>query len=484
MRRPAQRRPAGALASLPHYENLIARQISEPVGARMHVSPPTLPLRCSMACAGRQYPSSIFCVLLRQRQQRRTQGQFIMYNIVELNDLRTMAEKTECEIHFYGERGLVNGLFLDLRDAGRILEFLRKIQFAHREPPHLDPETKVLVIVEAGFAEFGCPDAILVVQTPDQKRLVFFVEAKAGRYEDNAQNYGQREPGFNSTINGQLSLRYRLACALRGFGKGQSRLEEPKSLATAYGEPNPRRLLKPGNLKHIVRRYLAGDSHYFFVALTDDKTNVWPAIETEKPELLPFLADESAPETIPWALKHNAWDRKRENFGWIGFCNIEPLVANGRYFRYARQFLDAKREAALRPARPTEARYENIRTKSWKDSSDRTIRLRDRLRLEIKQSTPVRDGQLRYKQEKGSDSVIDLRDQRVVKLITPVDGNSDISDKMIVAHSMTSSAMANSVGGTVMPSAFAVLRLITSSNLVGCMTGKSPGFSPLRIRPA
>ena len=33
----------------------------------------------------------------------------------------------------------------------------------------------------------------------------------------------------------------------------------------------------------------------------------------------------------------------------------------------------------------------------------------------------------------------------------------------------------------VRPSAFAVLRLITSSNLVGCCTGKSAGFSPLRM---
>src|SRR5262249_8679790 len=35
----------------------------------------------------------------------------------------------------------------------------------------------------------------------------------------------------------------------------------------------------------------------------------------------------------------------------------------------------------------------------------------------------------------------------------------------------------------VRPSVFAVLRLITSSNLVGCTTGISDGFSPLRIRP-
>jgi hypothetical protein len=50
-------------------------------------------------------------------------------------------------------------------------------------------------------------------------------------------------------------------------------------------------------------------------------------------------------------------------------------------------------------------------------------------------------------------------------------------------YSITSSAMASSVGGTSRPSALAVLRLMTSSNLVGCTTGRSVGFAPLRIRP-
>src|SRR5262249_49433283 len=51
-------------------------------------------------------------------------------------------------------------------------------------------------------------------------------------------------------------------------------------------------------------------------------------------------------------------------------------------------------------------------------------------------------------------------------------------------HSITSSARASRVGGTSMPSARAVCRLITNSNLVGCTTGKSAGFAPLRILPA
>src|SRR5689334_11963612 len=48
-------------------------------------------------------------------------------------------------------------------------------------------------------------------------------------------------------------------------------------------------------------------------------------------------------------------------------------------------------------------------------------------------------------------------------------------------HSTTSSARASSAGGTVRPSALAVLRLIANSYLVGCWTGRLAGMVPLRI---
>jgi hypothetical protein len=49
-------------------------------------------------------------------------------------------------------------------------------------------------------------------------------------------------------------------------------------------------------------------------------------------------------------------------------------------------------------------------------------------------------------------------------------------------YSITSSARARSVGGTVRPSNLAVLRLMTNSYLVGACTGRPAGFSPLRMR--
>src|SRR5262249_41206011 len=50
-------------------------------------------------------------------------------------------------------------------------------------------------------------------------------------------------------------------------------------------------------------------------------------------------------------------------------------------------------------------------------------------------------------------------------------------------HSITSSARAESAGGTSSPSALAVFRLSTNSNLVDWTIGRSAGFSPFKIRP-
>ena len=50
-------------------------------------------------------------------------------------------------------------------------------------------------------------------------------------------------------------------------------------------------------------------------------------------------------------------------------------------------------------------------------------------------------------------------------------------------YSITSSAMASTPGGIVSLRALAVLRLITSSNVVGWIIGRSVGLAPLKILP-
>ena len=56
-------------------------------------------------------------------------------------------------------------------------------------------------------------------------------------------------------------------------------------------------------------------------------------------------------------------------------------------------------------------------------------------------------------------------------------------DELAAPHSITSSANNCIELGTASPSALAVLKLMTSSNLVARSTGRSVGLSPLRIRP-
>src|SRR5262249_30194275 len=53
-------------------------------------------------------------------------------------------------------------------------------------------------------------------------------------------------------------------------------------------------------------------------------------------------------------------------------------------------------------------------------------------------------------------------------------------DELAAPHSITSSARCWKNKGTSRPSAFAVLRLITSSNFVGCSMGKSFGCIPCK----
>src|SRR4029077_11061390 len=54
-------------------------------------------------------------------------------------------------------------------------------------------------------------------------------------------------------------------------------------------------------------------------------------------------------------------------------------------------------------------------------------------------------------------------------------------DELAPNHSITSSASDRRLSEILIPSDFAVLRLITSSNLVGCQIGRSAGFAPFRI---
>src|SRR5262249_51809324 len=57
-------------------------------------------------------------------------------------------------------------------------------------------------------------------------------------------------------------------------------------------------------------------------------------------------------------------------------------------------------------------------------------------------------------------------------------------DELAALHSITSSTNESRLAGVSRPRVFAVLRLMTNSNLVDCIAGRSAGLAPFRIRPA
>src|SRR5262249_58559847 len=59
------------------------------------------------------------------------------------------------------------------------------------------------------------------------------------------------------------------------------------------------------------------------------------------------------------------------------------------------------------------------------------------------------------------------------------DANGERDDEYRRFHRITSSAWIRTDAGTVMPRAWAVLRLMPSSNFIGCSTGRSAGFMAL-----
>ena len=87
---------------------------------------------------------------------------------------------------------------------------------------------------------------------------------------------------------------------------------------------------------------------------------------------------------------------------------------------------------------------------------------------QLKTSDP-RTGDVRFTPESG---------HQAVRLRCPLSANS----RHRATQSITSSALAISVGGRLRPSARAVLRLMMNSNLVGACTGRSAGLAPFKMR--
>ncbi|PQO30758.1 hypothetical protein C5Y96_14970 [Blastopirellula marina] len=237
------------------------------------------------------------------------------------------------KVSWYGERGIVNAVVAGLINAevAGVIAFLNQVEWGG-EPPHLEEITSVELIVEIGCGEFGDPDLIIICKSGEEVRLVTFVEAKVISYEVSAgsNQLGMRVKGYNSTINGQLSLKYRLAIALSQWNNPDDDLRESKEIYDAYHRPGARsglgdtmqrarHLKKPTVLQMLHNAGLAQLplEKFRFVAWTWDHQAFFCQNDFHDSDHRPLFLDQKGEEQ---------WNNTRSLLGWIGFQQIAGLA--------------------------------------------------------------------------------------------------------------------------------------------------------------
>lgn len=175
----------------------------------------------------------------------------------------------------YGERGVVNGLLLDMHGAPagraeRLNAFFRAIRLHDGAAlPWAGGVEDCVWMVEPSFAEYGNPDLIATF-TSGGKRFGVFFEAKLKDYrasslmitEDmTAESYLRQA----SKLNVQLALRYRFVQAYRTKGAEATIREED-----GHHPDGRRRKLDKATVVEALGRLLQGVEEYYYVALTHD----------------------------------------------------------------------------------------------------------------------------------------------------------------------------------------------------------------------
>jgi hypothetical protein len=237
-------------------------------------------------------------------------------------------------IFFYGERGIVNGLVLDLKDdLSKLKKVLNSIEWCSvQEKSWINDIENAIYLIEPGFSKFGQPDLVIICEAKDGLKSWFFIEVKAIPYHASAisNKKGMNQKAFNSSINGQISLNYRLALALERYS-GESLVRESKAIFEQYKEKifdynnGPRKAGKPELLKRIIAPFMSKLKlkNTFFISVTRDfQPN---PMKNCPEEHLPLLLDEKG---------INRWDEIASQIGFLSlkFLDLSVLRLDG-YFR-------------------------------------------------------------------------------------------------------------------------------------------------------
>ncbi|MEZ6049291.1 MAG: hypothetical protein R3C11_27680 [Planctomycetaceae bacterium] len=234
-----------------------------------------------------------------------------------------MSEKKRVNLHWYGERGIVNSLIThvaSLRVEG-VQELLSKIEWGDPSQNEWIKDLKsVEILVEIGLAQFGDPDLIFVCKTKSGEFYTIIMEVKATTYLASALQGGR------SRIQRQLELKYRFARSLAGRKKDDP-VSESKMLHKAYMHrpqaykleketKHPRKLSKQRviNLCQKTNLFKTSFDNFRFVAWTWDQEAFFHPGNVESQEYLPKFLQEDQTEN---------WEWSQRRIGWLGYYSIE-----------------------------------------------------------------------------------------------------------------------------------------------------------------
>jgi hypothetical protein len=199
------------------------------------------------------------------------------------------------------------------------------------EPLSLNIE-KVDIIVEPDFGKkgFGSPDAVISMNVQGANdRKIFFIEAKRDTFRNASEDKAKRsEKGFNSSLNGQLELKYRFTRALKNWNAPATAIEEDPGwiLKTEY-DKDQKTLQNPHVLTDVISKYGLKTTieNYYYIVLTTDTTN---PLEKLDQNIQPEFFDNTG---------NDCWnDLRQKQFGWFNFDKIKKLIED---FKYTEQSL-------------------------------------------------------------------------------------------------------------------------------------------------
>lgn len=247
-------------------------------------------------------------------------------------------------ITYYGERGIVNGIILDIKDdLEKQKKFLKAIKLADKSSlDWIDDAAQFHWFIEPSLSQFGNPDIILTVETNAKIKYAFFIEAKIIGYDssscplDSKLTLDKYDNGVASKLNVQLAFKYRFVEAMfacKNLSEKIKHIKESEESAKQYNDEKQRSLSLIPLCEHLNTLFEGIDKdNIYYIALTNDKNSSEPFKNEDTRRVVQVHSergkDSSEPfkneDTLPPITRPN-WEKNKNKFGFLTYKSLESM---------------------------------------------------------------------------------------------------------------------------------------------------------------